>query len=202
MKRKNNDNKEIITDMELKALAEAFVKSAVDKGYTASEIYQIAHKEWQKCIFEKRQSDMELIKENSEEIEFRKKAQKFVEENPSSIYINYKSIKYVEDGEIKNTNATIEFLCAMHKAFLSEENVTLRTLKKDVVARLKMITPYDFPAVAETDRAYGRISPFFKYKKIKYWCAELSELYDMYEFRANSISECILIMEWYLKKYC
>ena len=202
MKRKNNDKKEIITDMELEALAEAFVKNAVKKGYTASEIYQIARKEWQKCIFEKRQSDIELIKENSEEIEFRRKAEKLVEKNPSIIYVHYKSIKYVEDGEIKNTNATIEFLCAMHKAFLSEENVTLQNLRKDVITRLKMITPYDFPATAETDRAYSRISTFFKYKRIEYWCDGLSKLYSMYEFRTNSISEYILIMEWYLKKIC
>lgn len=201
MKRRNINKNDATTNMELKALAKAFVESAVNEGYTASKIYSLTQQVWREITANMKEVDIQLLEENSEELEYRKKVEELVKDNPSIIYSWYEEIKYEENGETKITNATIELICAMHKSFLSNEKMTAIKLKKNVINRLKAMTPSYFPAAAEIDRAYCRICNFLKWQKSNCWCDELSNIYNSYKFRCDSATEYILIMEWYINHY-
>ena len=195
MKRKNINKNDKTTDMELKALAKAFVESAVNEGYTASKIYSLTQQVWRETTAKMKEND----KTKMEEMEYRKKVEEFVKCEQILVDSLYGNIEYEENGETKITNATIELICEMHKCFLSKENITALNLKKNVINRLKAITPCYFPATAETDRAYKRIGFFLRLTKreLSYIVAEEpSNLYNSYKFKNNSATEYILIMEW------
>ena len=197
MKRKIINKNYKTTDMELKALAKTFVESAVNEGYTASKIYSLTQQVWRETTAKMKEND----KTKMEEMEYRKKVEEFIKCNQFLVDSLYGNIEYEENGETKITNATIELICEMHKSFLSKENITLLKLKKNVINRLKAITPCYFPAPAETDRAYQRICLFLKWEKSECSYEKLSNLYNSYKFKNNSVTEYILIMEWYINNY-
>ena len=203
MRKKVVKKEENATDMELKALVDAFVESAVNKGYTASKIYAMTQKSWQEYTSEKRDVVV-LPEESDEEVAFRRKAETFVEKNPDISPYRILCIEYEESGKTKITTATIEFLCVMHKAFLSNEDVKdvkLQNVKKEVIKRLKAMK-YEFPATAEVDRACRQVKRFFLNKRLD-WYRGLSDFCEVYECRRGSIAEIILIMEWCINNnYC
>ena len=199
MRKKIIKKEENATDMELKALVDAFVESAVKKGYNATKIYAMTQKSWQEYTAGKREVVI-LPEESDEEIAFRRKVEAFVEENPDIAPYKFLRIKQEESGKTQKTTATIETLCAIHKAFNSTEDVTLQGIKKEASKRLKAIS-HESSATYRVDIAYTCIKTFFLDKKRDWYSSGLCDFCEVYEYRRGSITEVILISEWRIN-YC